>query len=978
ITGTLNQITSSAFQGALTLATPNTFLAPGTIQDTSGMYYSTTSGISASGATQGAAAPLTTSYNVVTTTPSNTGVRLPTPNTEGLRIVIVNRGVNTLRVYPDVGGSIDSVAINGYVEIPSGTTATYEAATTIQWFTVKDVIVSGAGTTVVYDNGRTIVNASGVSTFSAGTTGLTPVAPTNGAVVLSGILNAVNGGTGQSAYTVGDLLYASGASTLSKLVSPTTGNALISGGVGVAPLWGKINLTSTVSGVLPVSNGGTGQSTYSVGDLLYASGASTLSKLVSPVTGNLLKSGGLTTAPFWGKVDLSNDITGILSNAQGGTGLNTSTAANGTLLIGNGSGLTLSTLTTGTGINVANGSGTIGISNTGVLSFSAGTTGLLPVAPTTGAIILAGILNVLNGGTGLSTYTIGDTLYASGATTISKLPAVATGNALISGGISTAPLWGKINLGNTVSGILPAANGGTGQSTYTIGDLLFANTISTLSKLPAVATGNALISTGIGVAPNWGKINLSTTASGTLQAAQAPAFTGNVTSAAGSLTLTIANAVVTNAKLANMPSNRIKGNNTGGVTSPIDLTTAQTTAMLDLFTSTLKGLVPSSGGGTSNFLRADGTWTAPPGAGGSPGGANTNVQYNNGGTFGGSNAFNFVGGANPVVNIQGTASTTQLTVGGTANTGNATSYIEVASKGSSIEGLRCYFNRGTPGINGWITYDYDGSTPNIRITDEDDDPPYIQFNVIGGGTYQAPKFSNVFGGRGPTSGATTGFSWKVGGAEISTMDSNFFLPPTGTSGFRPAPATNGMMRYNTTTNKMESYVPAVWQSLTGIIDKSTTTQTTNAGGSSNMVSYVVPGGTLSNNNILRVRVSGLWVVGSTNRNVTIGISYGGATLWQSTSNSPSNGSNPSWFVYFDLLADNNTNAQILNGQVFIGRGVNATAGFGSLSSNEVLANTPIFGSSSINSNLNQTLIVNVSIESGSNTWFKNMHTIELL
>lgn len=40
---------------------------------------------------------------------------------------------------------------------------------------------------------------------------------------------------------------------------------------------------------------------------------------------------------------------------------------------------------------------------------------------------------------------------------------------------------------------------------------------------------------------------------------------------------------------------------------------AAATAYLSLFTSSLQGLVPSSGGGTSNFLRADGTWTSPTG-----------------------------------------------------------------------------------------------------------------------------------------------------------------------------------------------------------------------------------------------------------------------------------------------------------------------------------------------------------------------------
>jgi hypothetical protein len=45
-------------------------------------------------------------------------------------------------------------------------------------------------------------------------------------------------------------------------------------------------------------------------------------------------------------------------------------------------------------------------------------------------------------------------------------------------------------------------------------------------------------------------------------------------------------------------------------------TVAAQTALIDVFTSTTKGLAPASGGGTTNFLRADGTWAAPAGGGG--------------------------------------------------------------------------------------------------------------------------------------------------------------------------------------------------------------------------------------------------------------------------------------------------------------------------------------------------------------------------
>ena len=71
-------------------------------------------------------------------------------------------------------------------------------------------------------------------------------------------VSAADGGTGLTSYTTGDILYASGSATLSKLSDVAVGNALISGGVGTAPSWGKIGLTTHVSGVLPAANGGTG------------------------------------------------------------------------------------------------------------------------------------------------------------------------------------------------------------------------------------------------------------------------------------------------------------------------------------------------------------------------------------------------------------------------------------------------------------------------------------------------------------------------------------------------------------------------------------------------------------------------------------------------------------------------------------------------------------------------------------------------
>jgi hypothetical protein len=74
-------------------------------------------------------------------------------------------------------------------------------------------------------------------------------------------LPATSGGTGLASYAVGDLLYAATTTALAKLADVATGNALISGGVGVAPSYGKIGLATHVSGTLPIANGGSGATT---------------------------------------------------------------------------------------------------------------------------------------------------------------------------------------------------------------------------------------------------------------------------------------------------------------------------------------------------------------------------------------------------------------------------------------------------------------------------------------------------------------------------------------------------------------------------------------------------------------------------------------------------------------------------------------------------------------------------------------------
>ena len=80
-------------------------------------------------------------------------------------------------------------------------------------------------------------------------------------------------------------------------------------------------------------------------------------------------------------------------------------------------------------------------------------------------------------------------------------------------------------------------------------------------------------------------------------------------------TTTIADNVVTNAMLAQVPTQTIKGRISAGNGSVENLSGTQATAILNTFTSSAKGLVPASGGGTSTFLRADGVFSVPAAAG---------------------------------------------------------------------------------------------------------------------------------------------------------------------------------------------------------------------------------------------------------------------------------------------------------------------------------------------------------------------------
>jgi pectin methylesterase-like acyl-CoA thioesterase len=423
------------------------------------------------------------------------------------------------------------------------------------------------------------------------------------------VISALFGGTGQTSYVVGDILFANTTTSLSILSDVAVGSYLRSGGVGVAPLWSSLTLPNSAN----------------TGDLLYASAPNTISTLSDITTGNVLLSGGVGV-PSYGKVGLTTHVSGILPSLNGGTGVAntglitlsgnlTTTGAfnttfnqqsNGVITLPNATSTiaTLSlfeSLTNKTGYNglvitpnsgivttgTWNGSlisgqyGGTGVANTGLTITLGGnliTTGAfnttfnqqfsgvvtlpnatstiatlalaesllnktgyngLVVTPNIGFITTgtwnATIISGQYGGTGVAntglTITLGGNLATTGAfnTTLSQqfsgiitlpnatstLATTTLAESLINktgyNGLVITANTGVITTGTWNGTVIGANYGGTGQTLYSIGDILYADTTTSLAKLSDVVTGSYLRSGGIGVAPSWSLLTLPNT-----------------------------------------------------------------------------------------------------------------------------------------------------------------------------------------------------------------------------------------------------------------------------------------------------------------------------------------------------------------------------------------------------------------------------------------------------------------------------------
>lgn len=116
-------------------------------------------------------------------------------------------------------------------------------------------------------------------------------------------ISAANGGTGYSTYAVGDILYAQSSSALAKLARPASGSSVLTCASDGTPTW-----TATVS----TTDGGTGIATYATGDILFGNSSTTLSVLARPGSaGTYILSCTSTGTPTWSSTApaLANSLT---------------------------------------------------------------------------------------------------------------------------------------------------------------------------------------------------------------------------------------------------------------------------------------------------------------------------------------------------------------------------------------------------------------------------------------------------------------------------------------------------------------------------------------------------------------------------------------------------------------------------------------------------------------------------------------------
>lgn len=262
-------------------------------------------------------------------------------------IQITNLGVRT------VAGTTNQVLVNGAITAAAGTIT----------LSLPQAIHTGATPTF-----------AGI-TFTAGTVAVSTPYKTATQTWNAGAVNFVG-----QVYNITDTASAAASRHFEYQISGTPVFSLRKDGTITTGIWGGTAIAATV--------GGTGQTVYAVGDILFASTTTALSRLAAAAADNVLISG---TTPSWGKASLTAHVSGILPMLNGGTNRNDALWANGQILIGNGTATpALATITGSATINVANTAGVI------TLTAVTGATGVVTAPNVVVGEVPSGTVNGIN------------------------------------------------------------------------------------------------------------------------------------------------------------------------------------------------------------------------------------------------------------------------------------------------------------------------------------------------------------------------------------------------------------------------------------------------------------------------------------------------------------------------------------------------------------------------------------------------------
>ncbi|OHA62618.1 MAG: hypothetical protein A2117_01005 [Candidatus Wildermuthbacteria bacterium GWA2_46_15] len=345
------------------------------------------------------------------------------------------------------------------------------------------------------------------------------------------------GGTNLTSYAIGDLVYASGATTLSKLADVATGSVLVSGGAGAAPSYSS---SPTISGILTVQGAGASSFVGNVG-IGTASPAGLLDVYNKPANASGMATAALIKPDYSllntagdGYTALKINVTDALAGATGAKNL-LDLAVEGVskAKVDSTGAMTIQGLTIG---STALTSSTIGSEGAKLVGTKTGYTNFTATeASVQGA--LSGIdtaLGAISGGAGnFTNLTVTGTSDLQGAisnTTAANGGAVTIADALTQTGSGNQVTFaGNVDATNgldVTGALLTAANGAsiTGGLNNNTGGITNAGAISGATTI--TASGN-IITTGTGAI---------TSANGLTVSANGASITGGVNNNAGGIT----------------------------------------------------------------------------------------------------------------------------------------------------------------------------------------------------------------------------------------------------------------------------------------------------------------------------------------------------------------------------------------------------------------------------------------------------------